>query len=47
MTINPELRRNLWLELTPLRLIGMPVVLGLIFTLNPFCVPNWIGRKSK
>jgi hypothetical protein len=33
MTLNPELRRNLWLELTPQRLIAMPVVLGLIFAL--------------
>ena len=34
MSVNPELRRNLWLELTPQRLIAMPVVLGLIFTLT-------------
>lgn len=33
MTLNPEFRRNLWLELTPQRLIAMPLVLGLIFTL--------------
>ncbi len=33
MSINPELRRNFWLELTPQRLVAMPVVLGLIFTL--------------
>lgn len=31
MTLNPEFRRNLILELTPYRLIAMPVVLGLIF----------------
>jgi hypothetical protein len=31
MNINPEFRRNLWLELSPLRLIGMPLVLGAIF----------------
>jgi hypothetical protein len=30
---NPELRRNLWLELTPHRLIGMPLVLGALFLL--------------
>jgi len=34
MSINPELRRNLWLELTPQRLIAMPVVLGLLFALT-------------
>lgn len=30
---NPELTRNLWLELTPHRLIAMPAILGLIFAL--------------
>ena len=34
MSLNPELRRNLWLELTPQRLVAMPVVLGLIFALS-------------
>jgi hypothetical protein len=34
MSVNPELRRNFWLELTPQRLVAMPVVLGLIFTLS-------------
>lgn len=29
--MNPELRRNLWLELSPMRLILMPAVLGLLF----------------
>ena len=33
MNINPEFRRNLWLELTPSRLIGMPLVLGVFFFL--------------
>ena len=33
MNINPEFRRNLWLELTPSRLVGMPLVLGLLFFL--------------
>lgn len=31
--MNPELRRNLWLEMTPLRVVIMPVILGLIFLL--------------
>ncbi len=31
MTRNPEFRRNLTLELTPHRLIAVPVILGLIF----------------
>lgn len=30
---NPELRRNLWLELTPHRLLGMPLILAAIFLL--------------
>jgi|GEM_PF-684339 len=29
--MNPELRRNLWLEMSPMRLILMPAVIGLIF----------------
>ena len=33
MHINPEFRRNLWLELTPSRLVGMPLVLGVFFFL--------------
>ena len=33
MTVNPELRRNLWLELTPHRLIAMPAILVLGLTL--------------
>ncbi|MBN1960738.1 MAG: hypothetical protein JW841_07305 [Deltaproteobacteria bacterium] len=33
MIINPELRRNLWLEITHTRLIVMPIVLGSIFAL--------------
>jgi len=33
MELNPELRRNLWLELTLHRLIAMPVVLAMIFAL--------------
>ncbi len=33
MSINPEFRRNLWLELTPSRLVGMPVILGTLLYL--------------
>ena len=29
--MNPELLRNLWLEITPQRLLAMPAILGLIF----------------
>ncbi|MEE8187887.1 MAG: hypothetical protein V3T80_01650 [Kiloniellales bacterium] len=34
MIISPEFRRNLWLELTPHRLIAMPVILVAIFILS-------------
>jgi hypothetical protein len=33
MSVNPEFRRNLWLEITPFRLISMPVVLGAVIYL--------------
>ncbi len=33
MNINPEFRRNLWLELTPTRLVGMPMILGALLFL--------------
>ncbi len=32
--MNPELRRNLWLELSTHRLIAMPVVLAAVFILT-------------
>jgi hypothetical protein len=28
--MNPEFERNLWLEMTPRRVVMMPVVLGLV-----------------
>jgi hypothetical protein len=31
--VNPEFRRNLWLELTPHRLLAMPLLLGLVLAL--------------
>ena len=33
MSLNPEFRRNLWLELTSYRMIGMPMILGAILFL--------------
>jgi hypothetical protein len=33
VTVNPELRRNLWLEATPVRLVLMPAILAGIFFL--------------
>ncbi len=37
---NPEFRRNLWLELTTYRLIGMPAVLGALFYLVAVLSPD-------
>jgi hypothetical protein len=34
MNINPEFRRNLWLELTPSRMVGMPMILGILLFLS-------------
>jgi len=38
--LNPELQRNLWLELGPQRLLAMPVVLGLVFALTYLVADN-------
>jgi hypothetical protein len=47
MSVNPEFRRNLWLELSPYRLISMPVVLGAIFYLAYLTDDNRMaGRVS-
>jgi len=36
MRMNPEFRRNIWLEITPARLVGMPLVLAAILLLAFF-----------
>ena len=42
--MNPELRRNLWLELTVHRLMAVPVALGLLFALvYKLSGPDWAG----
>ncbi|MGE5148409.1 MAG: hypothetical protein ACM3N5_16780 [Candidatus Eiseniibacteriota bacterium] len=46
---NPEFRRNLWLELTPQRLVVMPVVLAAIFVviyLGEAGVSRWTREAS-
>ena len=45
MTLNPEFRRNLWLELSPHRLIAMPMILLAIFFLSASIGEsgNWWG----
>ena len=49
--MNPELLRNIWLELTPRRLAIMPVVLGVVL-LVPLALPagqglRWIGNVAE
>ncbi len=46
MIDNPELRRNFWLEMTPHRLIGMPLVLGLAFLLSVVGNDNRWGEPT-
>ncbi|MGE4281266.1 MAG: hypothetical protein AB7G62_16900, partial [Magnetospirillum sp.] len=47
LRMNPELQRCLWLELTPTRLVLMPVLLGLVLAgLHLIGTPNlkeWLG----
>ncbi len=49
--VNPELLRNVWLELTPRRLAIMPIVLGVVL-LVPLAAPfgegfYWTGRLAE
>jgi hypothetical protein len=47
---NPEFRRNLWLELTPQRLVVMPLVLAAIFAviyLGESGVAKWSGDATR
>ena len=41
--MNPELRRNLWLQLSPQRLIAAPVALGIVFGLGWLTAPQWLS----
>ena len=42
---NPELRRNLWLEITPHRMLLMPLLLGLVFVmLGMLTDPNKVNE---
>ncbi len=47
MTGNPEFRRNLWLELTPLRLLGMPLTLVAMFFLAWLMDDHQFGNGVK
>ena len=41
--MNPEFRRNLWLVLSPQRLIATPVALGIVFGLVWLTAPGWLS----
>ena len=41
--MNPEFRRNLWLVLSPQRLIAAPVALGIVFGLVWLTAPGWLS----
>lgn len=41
MSINPEFRRNLWLEITRYRLVGMPLILLAVFYLT------WLSEGNR
>jgi hypothetical protein len=43
--MNPELQRNLWLELSSRRVMTMPIVLGLIFA-AAVTVEDWTGAEA-
>lgn len=45
MSFNPEFRRNLWLEISPYRLIGMPLILGAIFYLGYLSDDHRLGES--
>jgi len=47
MMSNPEFRRNLWLELTPLRLLGMPLILVAMFFLAWLLDDHQFGNGVK
>jgi hypothetical protein len=46
MSLNPELRRNLWLELTPTRLVVMPAVLAGVFILTVVADDRRLGSVT-
>jgi hypothetical protein len=45
--MNPEFRRNLWLQLSPQRLIAAPVALGIVFGLAWLTAPEWLGGLGR
>ena len=43
--LNPEFRRNLWLEMSQYRVIGMPLVLGAMFLLTYLLSDRELGQE--
>lgn len=46
MNLNPEFQRQLYLEYSPARLLGIPMVLGIIFTLSFFIDNHKLGNAT-
>jgi Na+/H+ antiporter NhaA len=46
MNLNPEFQRQLYLECSPARLMGIPMVLGIIFTLSFFIDNHNLGSAT-
>ena len=46
MNLNPEFQRQLYLECSPARLMGIPLVLGIIFTLSFFIDNHKLGSAT-
>ena len=44
---NPEFRKNLWLEFSPARLAGMPLVLCALFLLTWLADDRAFGRTTR
>jgi len=45
--MNPEFRRNLWLQLSPQRLVAAPIALGIVFGLAWLSAPEWLGGLAQ
>jgi hypothetical protein len=44
--MNPEFQRQLYLEYSPARLLGIPMVLGIMFTLSFFLDDHRLGTTT-
>ena len=46
MSLNPEFQRQLYLEYSPARLLGIPLTLGMIFTLSYLIDGHQLGPAT-